>query len=373
VTHLGPNRRRVDRSGRGRRRVWPRPALLGILLLTMLVGLGCSTLGTGAPGGPKQMLKLRLGVASTPAPVLPNAVLWVAKDLGFYEKEGLDVDVVEVDGTPSIVAGMRSGDLDVGNLATEDVIKLTSDKTFELRAIHSPDSRQYFMIAGRDEVKSLADLSGKNFAVARVGSLDHLLTARVLDAGGVKSDTLKYVAIGAPAVRAQALAGGRVDATTMSIGTWATIQRQPGVKVLMSQEDYFKAVPIVQKVDAVTLKVLKDKPEELRRFTAAIIKVSRYLAENKQAWIDVMATRRSDVSKEDAADLYDQFKTSWAVNGIMNLDEYQKTADFFYQEDDYKALPHIPVSGWADTQFVDATLKDIGVYDKYDDPGRAIH
>ena len=77
--------------------------------------------------------------------------------------------------------------------------------------------------------------------------------------------------------------------------------------------------------------------------------------------------------KEDAADLYENFKTAWAVNGIMNLDEYQKTADFFYQEDDYKSLPHLAVTDWADTQFVDATLKEIGVYEKYDDPGRAIH
>jgi NitT/TauT family transport system substrate-binding protein len=342
------------------------------MLLMLVLSVGCSALSGTTPGGGKQMLKLRLGVASTPAPVLPNAVLWVAKDLGFYEKEGLDVDVVEVEGTPSIITGMRSGDLDVGNLATEDVIKLTADKTFELRAIHSPDSRQYFMIAGRDELKSVADLAGKNFAVARVGSLDHLLTARVLEAEGVKADSLKYVAIGAPNIRAQALAGARVDATTMSIGTWATIQRQPGVKVLLSQEDYFKAVPIVQKVDAVTLKVLKDKPEQLRRFTAAIIKVSRYLSENKQAWIDTMAARRSDVSKEDLDSLYENFKTAWAVNGIMNLDEYQKTADFFYASDEYKSLPRMDVKDWTDTQFVDATLKEIGVNDKFDNPGRAV-
>ncbi len=131
-------------------------------------------------------------------------------------------------------------------------------------------------------------------------------------------------------------------------------------------------MPIVQKVDAVTLKVLKEKPEQLRRFTAAIIKVSRYLAENKQAWIDTMAARRSDVSKEDLGDLYENFKTAWAVNGIMNLDEYQKTADFFYSEDDYKALPRMDVKDWADTQFVDATLKEIGINDKFDNPGRAV-
>ena len=35
-----------------------------------------------------------------------------------------------------------------------------------------------------------------------------------------------------------------------------------------------------------TTKVLAEKPEALRRFTAAIIKSSRFFAENKQAWVD---------------------------------------------------------------------------------------
>src|SRR5256712_10352248 len=45
-------------------------------------------------------LKLRLGLGSAPAPALPNSVLWLAKDLGFYKREGLDVELTEFQGTP---------------------------------------------------------------------------------------------------------------------------------------------------------------------------------------------------------------------------------------------------------------------------------
>ena len=37
-----------------------------------------------AEAKPREMLKLRLGLGSAPAPPLPNSVLWLAKDLGFY-------------------------------------------------------------------------------------------------------------------------------------------------------------------------------------------------------------------------------------------------------------------------------------------------
>jgi NitT/TauT family transport system substrate-binding protein len=347
--------------------------LLAALLLTLAVGVGCGLpIGPFGGTGQKGMLKLRLGVASSPAPALPNSVLWLAKDLGFYEKEGLDVDVVEVQGTPAVITALRAGDLDVGNIATEEAIRLTASKTLELRAIHSPDSRQYFLIAARDSVSKPADLAGKSYAVSRVGSLDHVLSTRVLEAEGVKADSLNLVAIGAPAVRAQALAAGQVDATTMSIGTWITIQRQPGVRIVLGAEEYDAAVPIVQKVDAVTPKVLNEKSEELRRFTAAIIKVSRHFAESPKAWVDALKAKRSDVSAEDLTELYPSFKTAWAVNGIMNVARYQQTADFLYQGEEFKDVSRIQVADWADTKFVDAVLKEIGVYDKYDDPGRPL-
>jgi NitT/TauT family transport system substrate-binding protein len=87
----------------------------------------------------------------------------------------------------------------------------------------------------------------------------------------------------------------------------------------------------VEKVNAVTTKVIDEKPEQLRRFTAAIVKASRYFAENQDAWVSAMTKRRPDVDRSDAASLWNGFRTSWAVNGLMNLDAYKRSAEFFYQ------------------------------------------
>ena len=71
-----------------------------IVLVVVLTFLAPSTL-RAADSKPREMLKLRLGLGSAPAPALPNSVLWLAKDLGFYAREGLDVDLKEFQGTPS--------------------------------------------------------------------------------------------------------------------------------------------------------------------------------------------------------------------------------------------------------------------------------
>jgi NitT/TauT family transport system substrate-binding protein len=173
-------------------------------------------------------------------------------------------------------------------------------------------------------------------------------------------------------VRAQALVAGQVDATTMSLATWITVQSDPSIKVLVNADEYFDAVPLVNKGNAVTAKVLAEKPEALRRFTAAIIKASRFFAENKQGWVDGMTKLRPDLSRTDLEFLWDQFSASWAVNGQLNMADYQKSTDFLYESGTFNDAPRIKATDWADPQFVDAVLKDVGVYPKVDDPGRPV-
>jgi NitT/TauT family transport system substrate-binding protein len=275
--------------------------------------------------------------------------------LGFYKREGLDVELTEFQGTPLVIAAMIAGDIDVGNVSTSDVIRMVANKGQSMRAIHSPDARLYFLIAGRDEIKSVAALHSKTFAVARIGSLDHSLTITALKALNVNPAGITFV-----------------DATTLSLGTWTTIQKEAGVRVLVDSDTYFDKATVVEKVNAATSKVIDEKPEHLRRFTAAILKASRHFAENQDSWVDAMAKRRPEVDRKEAANLWAGFKTSWAVNGLMNLEAYRKSADFFYQAGMLEKVPKIEVAEWAETRFADQVLKEIGVYNKFDAPGRSL-
>ncbi|HWH78987.1 MAG TPA: ABC transporter substrate-binding protein [Candidatus Binatus sp.] len=318
----------------------------------------------------KEPLKLRVGLGSAPVPPLPNSVIWLAKDLGFYQREGLEVELIEFQGTPLAIAAMISGDIDVGNVATSEVIRMTATKAQTLRAIHSPDARLYFLIAAREDIKSVQALQGKTFAVARLGSVDHTQSMLTLKALGVNPASLTVLAMGVPSTRAQALVAGRVDATTMSVGTWVTIQREPGVKVLVDHNTYFENASVVEKVNAASAKVIEEKPEQLRRFTAAIVKASRYFADNQEAWVAAIIKRRAKLERKDAVNLWNGFKTSWAVNGLMNLDTYRKTADFYYQTAGFEKVPKIEVGEWSDSRFLDDVIKDLGVNSKSDPPGR---
>jgi NitT/TauT family transport system substrate-binding protein len=178
--------------------------------------------------------------------------------------------------------------------------------------------------------------------------------------------------MGVPSTRAQSLVAGRVDATTMSIGTWVTIQREAGVKVLVDHNTYFENATVVEKVNAATARVIEEKPEQLRRFTAAIVKTARHFADNSESWVNAITKRRAKLDRGDAMNLWHSFRTSWAVNGLMNLETYKKTSDFYFQTPAFEKVPKIEIGEWTETRFLDDVLKEIGVYGKFDLPGRSI-
>ncbi len=362
-------RRQGANPDKFQRRGWAHSVLL-TQTARLMVAVISLLLNAGPTAADSELLrlKLRLGVASTPVPLVPNSVLWLAKDLGFYQREGLGVDVVEMQGTPPIVIAMQHGDLDIGNLAAADVIRLTASRRLEMRAIHSPDPDLHFVVVARSDLRSVEELRGKTFAVARLGSLDDSLARAVLVSHGLKPGEVSFVAIGTPMARVQALVGGRIDATLVSIGTSITIRHNARVRVLLDRAEVHAVASPVQKVDAVTRSVLEGKPEHLKRFTIAIVKASRYLAEGEQIWVNTMARRRPDVTRRDLEELWHLYKTAWAVNGQMNLTKYQQTADFLYQTLEFEGVPRIRVSDWTDSRFLKAALEEVGIYSKFDDP-----
>ena len=85
-----------------------------------------------------------------------------------------------------------------------------------------------------------------------------------------------------------------------------------------------------------------------------------------------MQRRRPDIEREDLATLWDQFRSSWAVNGALNLADYRETTEFIYQSESFQDVPRIQVEDWVDTQVLDSVLRTIGVDGRFDEPGRPV-
>jgi NitT/TauT family transport system substrate-binding protein len=322
-----------------------------------------------------QPLTISIGWGVTPMSASPASVVWLANDLGFYAEEGLKPDLQLLQGTPNVITGMRAGQLDIGLLTAYEAVLLNATDSYDLKMIGGAGAAgqtNTFMVISRDSVQSLQDLHGKTFAVARTGSFDDTLAKQYLRARGVEPDSVQFVGLGDPNIRVQALAAGQIDATLTSVSTWVSIRKQPGIKILAPFEDVNAAVPSWPSGLTISGQVARDKPEQLRRFMRVFVKASRYFATNKQAWVDAMSKQRTDMSANDLGELWDLYQHDWAVNGGLNLREYDSGASLLYATSpDFASVPHIELQRWVDPQFADAAINDLGTDPSADEPDRA--
>ena len=301
----------------------------------------------------------RLIVTDMEPPLVPNSVVDIALAEGYFERAGVEVELIRVQQTPMALAALQVGEGEMANIATESLVQLAARGTTNIKAVTSPNKALPFLIAGKDGM-SLEGLKGQSFGIGRVGSLDHTLSQNVLAAAGVDAAGLEMVALGQPNVRAQALAAGQVAATTMSIGAYLALPGHEALPVLVSVEDYYKAAPVVSKVNAVSSETLTNRGKDVEAVLEALTLASRDMAKDAAAWPKAMAKLRGDVAPETLNTLGEAFLTSWSVNGGLQADELNHTQNWLYDSEEFKDLPKVTLADWADFGPMDRVLEKIG-------------
>jgi NitT/TauT family transport system substrate-binding protein len=300
--------------------------------------------------------------------LVPNSVMDFAESLGYFDREGVDVELVRVQQTPSAVAALQAGEGEMANISVDAALQLVARDQIALKAVVSPNKSLPFLIAGKKDIASLPDLAGRSFGVGRVGSLDHSLSTRVLASEGVDTEAVDFVAIGQPNVRAQALAAGQIDATTMSIGVWLAMPGKAGLHVLVDPEAYYAAAPVLNKVNVVPDAVLAERRDEVEKVVRALVKASRDFAAHPEKWVDAMAAARPDVDRATLEELGRQFAGSWSVNGGLNRDEIEQTMEWQYATPDFAGLRRLEVNDWVDLSILGDILESEGVAEQSDAP-----
>jgi NitT/TauT family transport system substrate-binding protein len=331
--------------------------------LTAAVALALTALAGAAAAEPFRLITTDLN-----AQLVPNSVMDMALELGYFEKEGVEVELVRVQQTPSAVAALQAGEGEMANISVDAALQLVAREQMDLKAVVSPNKSLPFLIAGKEEIASLADLEGRSFGVGRIGSLDHTLSSKVLLSEGVDPEGLEFVNIGQPNVRAQALAAGQIDATTMSIGVWLSLPDKAGLHVLVEPDDYYAAAPVLNKVNVVPDAVLAERRDDVEKVVAALVKASRDFARQPELWVEGMVAARPDVDRATLEQLGQTFVGSWSVNGGLNRAEIEATVDWSYATPDFEGLRKVDFDEWVDLGVLGAVLDREGVATESDAP-----
>lgn len=134
-----------------------------------------------AAGHPAELKKLTFGY-STVGPA--GTGLWMAKEIGAFEKYGIDADLIFISSGPVVVPALIGGDLQAGLAATNAVIAAVLGGA-PLVSVMSLVNRPYYRLWVQPEITRLEELRGKTLGVSRFGSVTDNLTRILLRKKGL--------------------------------------------------------------------------------------------------------------------------------------------------------------------------------------------
>ena len=258
----------------------------------------------------------RVAVA-VPVLDVTQSALYVARDRGFYQKEGLDVELILMRGAVANQA-LIAGNVEFTTVPTAGLQAALQGAP--LKVVLSTFHKPMFWLYSRPEIRSAKDLSSKKIAVSSLGAAgDSALREWIKKNGMDENRDVAILAIGTTATRLGALSAGLVDAAMMTFPHNLTAA-ESGFRELVS----FIASDIIQLQGAIVTReaLLTSEPAMVEKFLRATIKGILYYSSNRKSAVSILA-RNVRTQDELAAKVYDLVKPALTPEGILT-DDLQK-------------------------------------------------
>jgi ABC-type nitrate/sulfonate/bicarbonate transport system substrate-binding protein len=221
--------------------------------------------------------------------------LYIAKEGGYYQKYGLDADIV-FSVSPTGIAMVISQQAAVTVYTLEQSMQAAS-KDGSLVMIGSLFKKSLFALMANKGIQSVKDLKGKRIGISSIGDAPHNYTVGLISKAGLTSREVQWVPLGTDVSgRASALLGNRVDATMLTAPVYFKLE-QEGYSNLGNISDYDDIyAPSVYLMSKAAIKsnprlpelIIKAHAEAIKRFyDDKAFAVKAYMVYDRQPQADV--------------------------------------------------------------------------------------
>jgi NitT/TauT family transport system substrate-binding protein len=283
----------------------------GTLRITA-AGLAVALGVAAAPATAAEPTPFKIGISAPVVTILP---VWMAEAGGFYAKEGLKVEVINMEGGTRGLQVLLSGEIQGMHVGLAPAV-LANKQGADLRLVTSTCNTIPITMFTKAGV-SMADLKGKTFGISTFGSETDIAISILLKKLGLTRQDVTVSQIGGSSQRFAALVAGRIDVAPLI---------EPGIA--LAKERGFD--PIVDLAAAktpwifdsvvVTSSYLKQNREPLTRFVKAYI-AGAYLAlaDEKKA-NEVIAQKFKTNDAKVIAATYQDFKRLMPLDAAPSVE-----------------------------------------------------
>jgi ABC-type nitrate/sulfonate/bicarbonate transport system substrate-binding protein len=295
-----------------------KPSLIFFLSALLPVALPVSSLRAAAPN----KIVISYAILSE-----REGALFVARDQGFFRKQGLDVELVYVSSAPVALASIAHGDSQINTGSTSGAILGAMAGGLDLVFIAGLVNKLTGTIVSAPEIKTPADLKGKTIGVTSIGGGNWVFTMLALEHWKLdpKRDNVNIRVIGNDAVRAQSITTGTIDATQLSTYSYATALKRQGYRILADLPEL--GIPYQGTTVFARRSFINQYPETVEKVLTAIVEAIAFIQDpaNKAAVMRSLAKGLRMSKPEDTAEGYEVMKTLYerkiypSAEGVQNV------------------------------------------------------
>ena len=261
---------------------------------------------------------------------------YVAVNEGFFEEEGLDVEITLASGADKVTAAVLSGDVDIGFSGSEATIYVYNqgEKDY-LKTFAQLTQKDGSFIVSRREIENftLEDLKGKYIIGGRIGgmpemTLEYILTKNNIDP---KKDLTIDTSVAFAAMQG-AFIGGTGDFVSLFEPNATLVEKEGYGYIVASLGELGGVVPYTAYNTRISY--LEENPDIIEKFTRAIQKGLDFVHENDSKTIAISIIEDfPDTKLEDLITVIDRYKEA---------DTWPKTTNF--TEESFNLLQDIMIN-----------------------------
>ena len=256
--------------------------------------------------------KIRIGLSADAG----HFTLPLAQKKGFLKEEGLAAELVTITGPVANIA-LTNGDIDYYT-GFGSAMRAMVQGLLPSRIVACFRPSPHFVLLGRPELKTVRDLKRKNIGAVPGGAPDLMARLMIKHYGLDPDRDVKFIRSTSEGVFTR-LSQGLIDAQSLPVpGDYRG--RKLGFTVLARSEELF-TYPISGLI--VHIRKIKDRPDEIKRVIRAGIKANRFIRDNRDETIAVLASTYK-IDSDTAAALYDSFAKGFNLDGNLPDDGFRR-------------------------------------------------
>lgn len=249
--------------------------IVSVLVIVIMIGAmftGCQANKTA------QTVKIGL------MPDVDSLPFIVAREAGYFDDAGVDVELVMFKGAPDRDSAFQSGNVD-GVVSDMLAAIFAVNGGFEVKITSHTDGRYIFLASSQSGAKSIQDLKGKEIGLSTNTIIEYSIDAMLKD-NGLKPEDVKKTPIPQIPVRLEMLSSGKIGGACLP-DPLATLAEKNGAVAVGDTKEMGSTLGVV----LFSQKSINEKNEEIKRVYQAYERAKEELNKNGDKYRPILVEK----------------------------------------------------------------------------------